>query len=130
VILDDPLTAGEHLDLGLSRELRGDIDGARREYLAASRKDPSWAAPYFNLGNLARLTGDLSSAEALFTQALERDASNPDILNNLAATKHELGKTGEALILVRKALSIREDPAYLDTLRAIEHDLGNKEDAP
>ncbi|HOJ15401.1 MAG TPA: tetratricopeptide repeat protein [Deltaproteobacteria bacterium] len=118
--MGDPLGAREHLDLGLSYELTGDLAGARREYLRAASLDPSWATPWFNLGNLSYASGDLASAEKHYEEALRRNADDPDVLNNLALTKHGLGKDEEALALVRRALSMRECPAYLDTLGTIE----------
>jgi len=42
VILEDPLTAREHVDLGLSYELQGRMDLAEREYLKAARKERDW----------------------------------------------------------------------------------------
>jgi Flp pilus assembly protein TadD len=120
VVLKDPLSAREHLDLGLSYELKGELDHARAEYLKASRLDPAWAAPYFNLGNISYREHDLAAAERLYCKALSRDRDNPDILNNLALVKHELGRHEEALSLIRRALSTGRCRECPDTLRLIE----------
>lgn len=120
VVMHDPLSAQEHLDLGLAYELKGDIEGARREYTAASRKDPSWALPYFNLGNLAYKQKDLKAAERLYEEALGLAPDNPGILNNLALAKFGLGEREKAIELARRAAAIGNDPAYLDTLRTME----------
>ena len=120
VILEDPLTAREHVDLGLSYELQGRMDLAEREYLKAAGKERDWSVPYFNLGNVAYSNGDLAAAEKHYSRALERDPKNPDIMNNLATVLHEQGMDARARALIEQALGIRHRQEYLDTLRRIE----------
>jgi len=53
VVLNDPLTAAEHNDLGYAYERQGLYDLAAREYARAVKIDKNWGTPRFNLGNLA-----------------------------------------------------------------------------
>lgn len=122
VILKDPLSAQEHVDLGLSYEVQGRLDLAEREYEQAITKERTWAIPYFNLGNIAYRGKDLSAAERYYARALELDRTNPDIMNNLALVLHELGDDAQAAMLMEQALEIRCRDEYLDTLRIIGRD--------
>lgn len=120
VVLNDPLSAREHVDLGLAYEHKGLLELAQKEYLKAADIEGSWAVPYFNLGNVAHRQKDLETAESCYRRALKLDPANPDIMNNLAIVLHATGRTGEALVLIEGALSIRKKDEYLDTERAIK----------
>src|SRR5262245_63174193 len=63
VVLNDPLTAAEHSDLGVSYERSGRADLAEREYKKAITKDRKLAVADLNLGNLHAARGDWSGAE-------------------------------------------------------------------
>lgn len=128
VILDDPLTAEEHVDLGLSYELQGKTDLAEREYLKAATRKPDWAVPHFNLGNVRYRDKDLAGAQRYYRTALDLDSGNPDIMNNLALVLYELGEDRQAKALIERALSIRSRDEYRETLRRI--DAGMHERAP
>ena len=119
VLLTDPLTAREHVDLGLAYERRGMTELAEKEYTKAADMEPTWALPYFNLGNVAYSRKDLAAAERYYSRAQERDPNNPDTMNNLALVLHETGRDTQARALIAKALSIRVTPEYLDTQRLI-----------
>jgi Flp pilus assembly protein TadD len=121
VVLKDPLTAGEHVDLGLAYEHKGMLDLAEKEYLKAADTQDGWAVPYFNLGNIAYGKNDLKAAEKYYRKALELDKQNPDIMNNLANLLHRTGRDVEAGALVEKALSIQPKDEYLDTRRIINN---------
>jgi Tfp pilus assembly protein PilF len=119
VILNDPLTAREHVDLGLAYEHKGLLDLAKKEYLKALDMQDTWAVPYFNLGNVACSQKDLKSAETYYRQALNLDQQNPDIMNNLANLLHDMGRNEEALVLIDKALAIAQKAQYQDTKQKI-----------
>lgn len=123
VILDDPLSAAEHNELGVVYEHKGMFDLAEKEYGKAAAKDKNWAIPRFNLGNLAYRKGDFKGAERHFRAALEREADNADVMNNLANTLADQGRLAEALEMINRALAIKQAPAYLDTYRQIERRL-------
>ncbi|HQP31154.1 MAG TPA: tetratricopeptide repeat protein [Deltaproteobacteria bacterium] len=119
VVLNDPLTAAEHNDLGYAYERQGLFDLAAREYTKAAEADKNWAIPRFNLGNLAYQRGDLKGAERHFRAALRCDAHNTDVMNNLATVLADQGRGPEAADMIARALAIARKPAYLDTYRRI-----------
>jgi Flp pilus assembly protein TadD len=119
VVMNDPLSAHEHNDLGLAYEQKGMLDLAEKEYLKAADKKAGWAVPYFNLGNIAYGKKDLKAAERYYRKALELDKENPDIMNNLATLLHDMGRNEEAMALIDKALSIQHKAEYLDTKQKI-----------
>ncbi len=120
VVLHDPLSAKEHIDLGVIYEQKGMLDLAEKEYLKAVDKQSNWAIPYFNLGNLAYKRKDLRGAEGYYRKALTLDNQNPDIMNNLASLLHQTGRDDEAGTLIDKALSLQLKDEYLDTQRTIK----------
>lgn len=81
LIIDDPLSPEEHVNLGLAYEKNGEFDLAEKEYRIASEKFP---AAYVYLGNLAFTRERLDSAESYYRKAIEADPHNADALNNLA----------------------------------------------
>lgn len=119
VILNDPLTAREHVDLGLAYEHKGLLDLAKKEYLKALDIQDTWEVPYFNLGNVAYSQKDLKNAETYYRQALNLDQQNPDIMNNLANLLHDMGRNEEAMVLIDKALAIHHKAQYIDTKQKI-----------
>ncbi|ABC78990.1 tetratricopeptide repeat protein [Syntrophus aciditrophicus] len=118
-IIDDPLSAEEHNDLGVIYEQKGKLESAEREYRRAIKKKKDWAVPYFNLGNVSYKKGNYREAEDCFRKALSRDENNARILNNLALLLYEQGKDEESERLIEKALSIEKTQEYLDTYQKI-----------
>ena len=52
IVLEDPLTAAEHVDLGVAYEKKGELDLAKREYERALSKDRKFYRARVNLGNV------------------------------------------------------------------------------
>lgn len=119
VVLQDPLSASEHNELGVIYERSGKPDLARQEYLKAARKDASWPVPLFNLGNLAYGQGDPDRAEHFYRRCLALDGTDADAMNNLAHVLHELGRNAEALELIERALARERRPEYQGTYETI-----------
>lgn len=120
LILDDPLSAAQHNELGYIYEGQGKYDLAEKEYRRALEKQKGWAVPYFNLGNVHFKRGDLKGAETYYRKALERDPDNPDIMNNLAYVLSEQGKYEKAERWIDRALRLSPKSEYLDTQRRIQ----------
>ena len=118
-VIEDPLTAVQHNELGYIYEGQGKLDLAEKEYTQAVRKKKTWAVPYFNLGNVRFKMGDLKKAEDHYREALEKDATNPDFMNNLAYVLCEQGRYDEAEHWISRALSISRKQEYLDTQKEI-----------
>ncbi len=120
VILKDPLTAEEHVDLGYIYERQGKLDLAEEEYKRAVKKNRRLWQAYFNLGNVYAQRWEFERAEEAYRKALELSPQNPDILNNLAYVLYKQGRKEEGLVYIRKALQIKDKPEYRQTLKALE----------
>ena len=119
IILKDPLTPEEHLNLGVAYEKKGEFDEAIREYQAAAKKLP---IAFLYLGNTYFLKNDWDQAEIYFKKAIEKDGKNATAYNNLAWLYFQRGKNLEqAEALAQKALEL--DPSkssiYGDTLEKV-----------
>jgi Tfp pilus assembly protein PilF len=122
-VIEDPLSAVQHNELGYIYESQGKLDLAQKEYKQAIRKEKGWAVPYFNLGNVYFKMGDPEKAEEHYREALEREGTNPDFMNNLAYVLCEQSRYDEAEQWIGRALFISPKKEYLDTQREI---LGKK----
>jgi Flp pilus assembly protein TadD len=79
MVLDDPLSKEDHLDLGLAYENEGKLDLAEREFLAA---DPLPQA-VLALGNVYFQKGEYVLAEKYYLRSI-RKSKDPNAMNNLA----------------------------------------------
>ncbi len=119
IILKDPLTPEEHVNLGVSYEKQGDFDNAIREYESAAKKLPK---AYLYLGNAYFQKEDWKQAEKAYRRAIRKDPKNADAFNNLAwlyYTRKE--RLDEAERLAQKALDLdsAKQDTYRDTLEKI-----------
>lgn len=120
VVIDDPLTPEEHINLGVIYEKKGQYDEAISEYKKASETLP---VAYLYMGNASFLKGDFKGAAQAYRRAIREDSTNADAMNNLAWLYYKLGKNlDEAEALVKRAIEIRPEraDAYRDTLMKIE----------
>lgn len=126
-ILHDPLTAQEHLALGVSYESQGKLDQAISEYKSALKKGSSevGVTPLVYLGNAHAQRKEYKQAEGYYRKALKREPQNGQALNNLAWVYLQQGiKFKEAEAMVKQVLDQdpHDDsnrPGYLDTLAEI-----------
>jgi tetratricopeptide (TPR) repeat protein len=118
VVLDDPLTPEEHLNLGVSYEKKGELDNALKEYETAAKKLP---AAYLYIGNIYYLTGEFDKAEPYYRKAIRMDPENADAYNNLAWLYFlERRDLCEAERLASTAVELSpEKEIYRDTLEQI-----------
>lgn len=120
VVLQDPLTPREHLELGLAYEKQGQYPLAAQEYQAAAKELPG---AYLYLGNAYFYLGRDGEAESAYRQALEAEPKNPRAYNNLAWLLCARGEElEEAEFLARRALILApagEKDAYGDTLERV-----------
>ncbi|MGC8796411.1 tetratricopeptide repeat protein [Thermodesulfovibrio sp.] len=123
VVLHDPLTPQEHLQLGLNYEKNGLIDEAIQHYKEASKSD---AKGYLFLGNLYLNQKKYDIAEEYYKKAIQKNDKLADAYNNLAwlyCIKNEnLDKAQE---LVKKAMEIEKNnpekiKIYQDTFEQIQ----------
>lgn len=119
IILKDPLTPEEHINLGVTYEKQGDFDNAIKEYNSAAKKLPR---AYLYLGNAYFQKGEWKNAEESYRKAIEKDPGNADAFNNLAwlyyTRKEKLVRAEE---LARKAIELNpaKEETYRDTLEKI-----------
>jgi tetratricopeptide (TPR) repeat protein len=128
VVLEDPLTPEEHLNLGVAYERQGELEGAIKEYGLAARKLP---LGYLYLGNVYFQRGDLVEAERHYRKAMKKDPGNADARNNLAwlyYTKGERLEEAESLALEAIGLDPSKEEVYRDTLDKVRQLRGSKGD--
>lgn len=77
IILQDPLTAEEHNDLGVAYEAKKEYDLAIREYRLALKKKEEFFIARVNLGNAYLQSGRYEEAEAAYKKAI---TLRPEIL--------------------------------------------------
>jgi tetratricopeptide (TPR) repeat protein len=113
IVLSDPLTPEEHLNLGVAYEKNNELDAALKEYRSAAEHLP---IGYLYMGNVYFSKGELNNAEKYYRKAIDADAANADARNNLAWLYYSSNRNlGEAELLVREA--IRLNPAKADIYR-------------
>lgn len=119
IVLDDPLSPEEHLNLGVAYEKNGEFDYAMKEYHAASKKLP---VAYLYIGNIHFRKNEFGEAESYYKKAVRKDPKNSDAYNNLAWLYYKKGENlDEAEHLAIKAIELnpsRKD-VYEDTLKKI-----------
>ena len=119
IVIDDPLTAEQHNDLGVAYEEKGDFALAGKEYEKAIKKNRDWVIPYLNLGHLYYRQDKLDQAERALREGLRVKGDHPDLLNNLAWILMEKGQLKDAKALIDKAIAIEDKEEYQDTRREI-----------
>jgi len=126
IVLDDPLSPEEHLNLGVTYEKNGELDNALKEYKTASKKLP---LAYLYTGNIYLKKGELDEAESYYKKAIRKDPKIADAYNNLAWLYYLKGdRLDEAEHLVIKAIELNtsKKDIYLDTLKKIRELNNNK----
>jgi Flp pilus assembly protein TadD len=119
VVLRDPLTAGEHNDLGVVYESSGQPELAAREYRRSLRLDPAAPRTWVNLGNAEAAAGRWRAAERCYRRALRDAPDDPDAMNNLAvALVRQDRHRDEARALAERAVAAggERDSLYRATL--------------
>ena len=119
IVLEDPLSAAEHLDLGVAYERKGELDLAAREYERALRRDGRLVQARVNLGNVRLAQKKYAEARREYLRALEHRPGFLDAENNLAWVAILSGEgIDAALTRLEAALAAAPSrpPAVLDTL--------------
>jgi len=120
VVLNDPLSHEEHLNLGVAYEQKGELDNALKEYKEASKKLP---LAYLYMGNVYYQKKEYEKAEFYYKEAIKKDPVNADAYNNLAwiyFIKRENLDEAERLVLKALELNPSKKEIYMDTLDKIK----------
>ncbi|HEY4484893.1 MAG TPA: tetratricopeptide repeat protein, partial [Nitrospiria bacterium] len=118
IVLHDPLSPQQHVDLGTTYEASSDLSAAEKEYRTALDGDPRLVPALIALGNLLTERGDFRQAEKLYRRALKQSPDHPMANNNLAWILIEQdGNLEEAETRIDRALGgdPRHRAFYLDT---------------
>jgi tetratricopeptide (TPR) repeat protein len=119
MVVQDPLSPQEHLQLGVAYEKEGEYDLAEREYRSAGKLPEA----HLLLGNLHFLRREYPAAEKAYKRAIRRMPENPKPRNNLAWLYYtQRIKLTEAEEEARRAVSLApegEEAVYRDTLERI-----------
>lgn len=122
IILNDPLSADEHIKLGRIYEAQGKLDLAAPQYEAAVKRDPASVSSLLLLGDLSFRTGNFKTAESAYKKAIALQPENGDIYNNLCwvylKRNRKIGKA-EELITTALAKTPEHRAYYLDTLGVV-----------
>jgi tetratricopeptide (TPR) repeat protein len=115
IVLEDPLTAAEHVDLGVAYERKGDLDLARREYERALQKDRKFIRARLNLGNIYLAKKEYGKARPEYLLALELRPGDAEATNNLSWAAIFSGKgIDEALARMESVVSGPAPPVSPD----------------
>ncbi len=132
IVLEDPLSAEEHIALGVAYERKGELSLAAREYERALAKDKSSFQARVNLGNVRLAEKRYDPARREYLEALSLRPADPEATNNLAWAAILSGSgREEALRRMEAVLSDpkRRTPPLLDTLGVLLGDLSRREEA-
>ena len=120
IVLEDPLTTAEHVELGVAYERKGELDLARREYERALRKDGTFYRARVNLGNIFLAKKEFGKAREEYLLALELRPGDAEATNNLSWAAIFSGEgIDEALARMESVVSGAwggRRPILLDTL--------------
>ena len=126
----DPTSGDIHRRLGISLEIRGQLDRALHHYRWALQDKNDDHHTLTNIGNVYRKLGRFHAAEKAYRKALALDPDNAETLNNLAMVYRTIGRLKEAMIACRKSLAIRPDSAHTHHNAGIIHrQMGNHQAA-
>jgi len=91
---------------------RGRLNDAYWWAREAVVQDPAFTRAYNTLGVVYRRHGDLAEAERALVYAMSQDASNPQIIANLAHVYGDQGRVAEAGALRQRLALLESDPPF------------------
>lgn len=132
IVLEDPLSAEEHVALGVAYEGKGEPALAAREYERALKKDGASFRARFNLGNVRLSEKRYGAAREEYLKALDLRPGDPEATNNLSWAAILSGRGREEALLLLQA--VMSDPSkrplpLLDTLGVLLAELSRPSEA-
>jgi tetratricopeptide (TPR) repeat protein len=119
IVLKDPPSAEEHLNLGVVYEKKSEFENALKEYRLAAKDLP---VAYLYMGNVHFQRNELDKAEKYYKKSIKRNPDSADAYNNLAwlyYTRRENLDEAESLALKAIELNPQKSHIYRDTLEKI-----------
>jgi tetratricopeptide (TPR) repeat protein len=132
IVLEDPLSAEEHVTLGVAYEREGELEPAAREYERALKKAPGFFRARVNLGNVRLAQERYGDARREYLAALALRPADPEATNNLAWAAIRSGSGREDALRRMEAVLAAPgggSPPLLDTLGALLGELGRPAEA-
>lgn len=99
-------TETEFLDAILALERVADSATARTAYASYRKRWPDNVTASIGMANAQYATGDLAGAEVVLRDAAERHPDAVVVLNNLAQTLSDRGRSDEALAFIERAVAL------------------------
>jgi Tfp pilus assembly protein PilF len=132
IVLEDPLSADEHVTLGVAYEQKGDLALAAREYERALAKDKTSHQARVNLGNVRLAEKRYDQARKEYLAALALRPADPEATNNLAWAAILSGRGQEDAL--RRMEAVMSTPAHrspplLDTFGVLLGELARPAEA-
>lgn len=93
-------------DLGIAREERGDLEGARAAWARAAELDPAYSKPWSNLGRVRLAQGELDAAEDALRRAVALGPRNPAAHVNLGSVLLRLERAADAEAVYLRATEL------------------------
>lgn len=122
IILNDPLSAEEHSNLGRIYEAQQKFELAAQQYRDALEKDRKYVPALLLLADLSYRTGKYDAAESAYRKAIALQPENGDLYNNLCwvyLEQHAAMDKAEELITKAMNITPAHRAYYLDTLGVV-----------
>ena len=116
-------------NMGIIYRFVGDTAEARRLFQKAVEMRPDFASAYVNLALIERDEGDSDKAMALLDRAVEADPAYAEAYAQRAVTHRLAGRFEQALEQYEKALSLSDNPVYLNGIGITFERLDRPDDA-
>jgi predicted O-linked N-acetylglucosamine transferase (SPINDLY family) len=110
------IAGAQLLQLAFARHMQGHVDEARAVYRDILKREPRNAAAWHLLGVAAGDGGDHAMAIEHIARAIAIDAGNHSFHANLGRMYTLADRHADAERCYRRALALRNEPAYLDNL--------------
>lgn len=103
--------AAQAVEAGLTKHVKGDLDGAKADYVRALESEPGNVLALYNLGLIAQTQGNDTEAEQRYRTVLAVDVEYQPAVFNLAIIRKAANDLVGAEELYRQAIKLRPGDA-------------------
>jgi tetratricopeptide (TPR) repeat protein len=104
----DPENPEAHLELGILKERKGEMERAEEHFVESLKVDPANPRALYSYASLYYTADDLEVAEEILERAIAADARYSPALSALASIQARRGEYGDALDYIEKAVDAGE----------------------